>query len=55
MNTNWITKRPTCPVCERPTFGILAGLRAQLRDGLWTEAARVRYRCKQHRNGGAKP
>lgn len=47
---NWILKRPTCPVCEQPTFGLLEGLRMQTAgDGLWTEAGRVRYRCEAHR------
>lgn len=45
-----LSKRPTCPVCSRPTFGLLEGWRKHVRgDGLWTEAAAVRYRCADHR------
>jgi hypothetical protein len=45
-----LTNRPTCPVCELPTFGLLEGWRKHIYgDGLWTEAGYVRYRCSEHR------
>jgi hypothetical protein len=45
-----LSKRPTCPVCERPTFGLLEGWRKHTYGhGLWTEACYVRCRCAEHR------
>ena len=48
-------RRPTCPVCSRPTFGLLRALFERLRGRLWQAACDVRYRCRLHRRDAEPP